>query len=108
MREHGGGGKRSELAVLTARHLMMMPRPGGDSQSVCVSVMKRVATEAGLDGDYFVLAAAAAVGRVTRFSRGAPLGDRCRYFPPLFSHATADGFLWCAFGLDAGGGAVLL
>ena len=92
---------------VTARHLMMMPRPGGDSQSVCVSVMKRVATEAGLDGDYFVLAAAAAADRVRRFSRGAALGDGCR-FPPFISHATADGFLWCAFGLDAGGGAVLL
>jgi hypothetical protein len=108
MRDHESGGRRSEGVDVTALHLMMMQRLGSDGQKVCVSVMKRVATEAGLDGDYFVLAAAAAVGRVTWFSRGAPLGDRCRHFPPLFSHATADGFLWCAFGLDAGGGAVLL
>ena len=86
----------------------MMPRLGSDGQKVYVSVMKRVATEAGGGCDFFVLAAAAAVGRVRRFSQGAALGDKCRHFPPLFSHATTDGFLWCAFGFDAGGGAVLL
>ena len=107
MREHEGGRRRSELAVLAALHLMMMPRLGSDGQKVCVSVIKRVGTEAGGDCDLFVLAAAAAVGRVRRLPRGAALGDRCRHFPPLFSHATTDGFLWCAFGLDAGGGTVL-
>jgi hypothetical protein len=66
-----------------------------------------VATQAGGDGDLFVLAAAAAVGKVRQFTQGAALGDGCRHFPPLFSHATTDGFLWCAFGLDAGGGTVL-
>jgi hypothetical protein len=92
---------------VTALHLMMMQRLGSDGQKVCVSVMKRVATEAGGDGDYFVLAAAAAADKMIRFLPGAALGDGCR-FPPFISHATADGFLWCAFGLDAGGGAVLL
>lgn len=107
MREHEGGGRRSEGVVLAARYVMM-PRLRSDGQKVYVSVMKRVATEAGGDCDYFVLAAAAAVGKVRRLPRCAPLGDRCRHFPPLFSHATTDGFLWCAFGFDAGGGAVLL
>lgn len=51
MREHEGGRRRSEFAVLAALHLMMMPRLGSDGQKVCVSVMKRVATEAGARGN---------------------------------------------------------
>ena len=50
MSEHEGGGRRSELAVLAARYVMM-PRLGSDGQKVYVSVIKRVATEAGARGN---------------------------------------------------------
>ena len=50
MREHEGGGRRNEGAGLAALYVMM-PRLGSDGQKVYVSVIKRVATEAGARGN---------------------------------------------------------